>query len=67
MEILKKIETELIQEWHQAQMELIPHIKAAAIRAYYLKFRSYQKHRDHLSILGSPATIVPNPHYASVR
>ena len=43
MTILKKLERELIIEWQQLQLETIPEIKAAAIKAYYLKYALYRK------------------------
>lgn len=42
MDYFKKIEQELITDWHQLQLEKVMHIRDAAIKAYYIKFRLYQ-------------------------
>jgi hypothetical protein len=42
MDYFKKIEQELIVDWHKLQLEKIMHIRDAAIKAYYIKFRLYQ-------------------------
>lgn len=45
MTFLKKLERELLLDWQKLQLETIPEIKAAALKAYYVKFESYRKSR----------------------
>lgn len=45
MTFIKKLERELIMDWQKLQLETIPEIKAAALKAYYLKFAIYRKSR----------------------
>jgi hypothetical protein len=45
MTLMKRLEHELIMDWQQLQLEKIPEIKAAALKAYYLKFAIYRKTR----------------------
>jgi hypothetical protein len=56
MEILKQIEKELILEWQKLQLEVIPHTKAAAIKAYYVKYRLYRREKEH-QVVVSPKTL----------
>lgn len=51
MEYLKRIEGELTTEWRHLQLEKVPEIKAAALKAYYLKFRLYQLQRERNLLL----------------
>jgi hypothetical protein len=45
MTFMKKLESELILDWQRLQLETIPDIKAAALRAYYVKYAIYKKSR----------------------
>lgn len=45
MTFIKRLERELILDWQRLQLETIPEIKAAALRAYYLKYAIYRKSR----------------------
>lgn len=51
MDILKRLEKELILEWHKLQLEIIPGVKAAAIKAYYIKYRYYRQQKEHQSLM----------------
>ncbi len=42
---LKRLERELILDWQRLQLETISEIKAAALKAYYVKFAIYRKAR----------------------
>lgn len=45
MTVLKRLEQELILDWQNVQMECIPAVKAAALKAYYVKLALYRKTR----------------------
>jgi hypothetical protein len=45
MTLMKRLECELVMDWQKLQLEKIPEIKAAASKAYYLKFAIYRKAR----------------------
>lgn len=49
MEYNKRIEAELIIDWHVLQAEKVPSLKAAALKAYYLKMRNYHRTRNQRS------------------
>lgn len=51
MDYIKRVEQELIEDWQRLQLEKLAHIKAEALRVYYLKFRHYQRQRRrHLEL-----------------
>lgn len=56
MNLMKKLERELILDWQRLQLETIPEIKSAALKAYYAKFARYRKSRAWNLELLSPAT-----------
>ena len=43
MTYLKRIERELILDWHKLQLETVPALKAAALRAYNIKWALYRR------------------------
>lgn len=51
MEYFKRIEQELIKDWHKIQLETANHLKTAAIKAYYIKFRMYQEQKRRRYVL----------------
>lgn len=54
MNLMKRLECELILDWQRIQLEMIPEIKSAALKAYYLKFAIYRKARTWNMELLSP-------------
>jgi hypothetical protein len=42
---MKKLERELILDWQRLQQEIIPELKSAALKAYYVKLAIYRKER----------------------
>ncbi len=45
MDLMKRLESELILDWQRLQLEIIPEIKSAALKAYYVKLAHYRKSR----------------------
>lgn len=45
MTLIKKLERQLILEWHLVQLETVPEIKSIALKAYYMKLALYRKAR----------------------
>lgn len=45
MTLLKRLERELLRDWEMLQKELIPEMKAEALKSYYIKFAAYRKTR----------------------
>jgi hypothetical protein len=45
MTLMKKLERELILDWQRLQREIVPELKAAALKAYYIKLANYRKER----------------------
>jgi hypothetical protein len=54
MTLMKRLEQELIQDWQRLQLETIPAIKSAALKAYYVKLTIYRKERTWTLNLLSP-------------
>lgn len=42
MKFLTDMKKELILDWDNILMEQVPHLKAAALKAYYIKLRLYR-------------------------
>lgn len=45
MTIIEKLERELILDWQSLQAETVSEIKAAALKAYYVKYEIYRRAR----------------------
>jgi hypothetical protein len=43
VDVVKRLEGELIRDWRRLQNEQIPAVKTAALKAYYEKLASYRK------------------------
>lgn len=54
MTLLKRLERELILDWQRLQLETIPAIKSAGLKAYYVKLAIYRKERTWSLELLSP-------------
>lgn len=51
---MKRLERELVLDWQKLQLETIPEIKSAALKAYYVKLTNYRKQRTwSLELLSS--------------
>lgn len=51
METLKKMEMALLNEWKKLQLELDPKVKALAMIAYYVNYKSYRSQKAYLQSL----------------
>jgi hypothetical protein len=54
MELLKKMELALLDQWQKLQLEANPHLRTLAIAAYYVEFRAYQLQKKHVEKLNLP-------------
>ena len=43
MNLMKRLEGELIRDWQKLQNERVPALKTAALKVYYEKLASYRK------------------------